>query len=170
MYVNICFQNFTDFYDWASCVGGWQTLPSGKMICYVGQSLLLPDRTNYCSYLGGYLLELQTLEDYQAFVYYMWKLMAYSGKGNLTQIATGGATSPGNILQWQDSKELVDYSQYGMIRPAGKTTQALQQGQILFLRPVNYSTSFTPYFSLLAQLSSDNVSEFVCMKPGKKKS
>jgi len=159
-------------YGWANCIGGWHTLPSGNIICYVGQALPLQNRTDFCNLLGGYVLELQTMEDYQALVYYMWKLISNFGKSNSTLVAVGAATESlqndtGNTLLWQYSRNIVDYSLYGIIRPIQNGTQNFQQDQILYLQPVNYENNFNPNFKLLGLLSNDSFSEFICMKPGK---
>jgi len=153
-------------------LGGWHTLPSGNVVCYVMQALPSQDRKSFCNLLGGYLLELETAEDYSALVYYVWKLITYFGKSNLTSIATGAITEPllnnsGLVLLWRESKGLVDYSVQGMIRPAGSVTPTLQSGQTLFLKPFNYASNstFSPNFTLQGILSNGS-SEFICMKPG----
>jgi hypothetical protein len=136
------------------------------------QALPSQDRKSFCNLLGGYLLELETAEDYSALVYYIWKLITYFGKSNSTSIATGAGTEPllnnsGHNLLWRESKGLVDYSLQGMIRPAGSVTPTLQSGQTLFLKPFNYASNstFSPNFTLQGILSNGS-SEFVCMKSG----
>ena len=110
------------------------------------------------------------MEDYNALVYYVWKLMMYYGKSNSTVIATGAqslSNDTGYVLQWAKSKELVDYSKYGMIRPAGNSTPTTQlPGQILFLQPVNFNKNYNPTFTLNGLLASDTSAEFICMKQG----
>jgi hypothetical protein len=137
------------------------------------QALPSQDRKSFCKLLGGYLLELETAEDYSALVYYIWKLITHFGKSNSTSIATGAGTEPllnnsGHVLLWRESKGLVDYSVQGMIRPAGSVTPTLQSGQTLFLKPFNYASNstFSPNFTLQGILSNGS-SEFICLKPGK---
>jgi len=160
----------TDIYSWANCTGGWHTLPSGNIICYVMKALPSQNRTQFCNYLGGSLLELQTMEDYSALLYYFWKLITYQGKSNLTLTGTGAATvqinNTVNILLWQDSIKLVDFSPSGMIKPIGNATPSLLPNQFLFLQPINYTSSFSPNFTLRGFISNDVSSEFICMKPG----
>jgi hypothetical protein len=136
------------------------------------QALPPQNQRSFCNLLGGYLLEIETAEDYSALVYYIWKLITYFGKSNLTSIATGAGTEPlldnaGHVLLWRESKRLVDYSLQGMIKPAGSVTPTPQSGQTLFLKPFNYASnaSFSPNFTLQGILSTGS-SEFVCMKPG----
>ncbi len=114
------------------------------------------------------------MEDYSALVYYMWKLIFYHGKSNLTSTAIGAVTQQllntnETVLIWQDARELVDYSVYGMIRPASNVTvmPKLQMGQILYLKPINYTATFNPMFTLQGLLANDTNAEFICMKPGK---
>jgi hypothetical protein len=167
-------QTFNDLYSWANCTGGWHGLPSGIIICYVAQALSSENRYQFCSYLGGNVLEVETNEDYTALVYYMWKLITYFGKSNLTLTATGTVTQQildGNetVLMWKDSRKLVDFSPYGMIRPSSKikAMPTLQLGQILYLKPVDYKSTFSPNFTLEGLLANDSSSEFICMKPGR---
>ena len=145
-------------------------MPSGNVICYVMQLLPAQKRAEFCNYLGGHLLELQTMEDYNAFVYYLWKLITFNGRSNSTIMATGAATglinNSATILLWQDSKELVDFSLYGMIRPTGSVIPTLLPGQFMFLKPFSYTNSFRPNFTLHGVLSNDANAEFICMKPG----
>lgn len=171
LYLFTLFQSFNNLYAWANCKGGWYTLPSGMVICYIEQSLPLQNRTDLCDYLGGYILELHTMEDYLSLVFYIWKLIANYAKNIPTLIAMGAATesltnNTENLLLWQSSKKLVDYSQHGIIRPLWNQSTAVQQDQILFLLPLNYSNTFSPSFTLLGMLTNDTASEFICMKPG----
>jgi hypothetical protein len=167
-------QTFNNLHSWANCTGGWYSLPSGIIICYVAQALPSQNRSQFCNYLGGKVLEINTMEDYSALVYYMWKLIFYHGKSNLTSTAIGAVTQQllntnETVLIWQDARELVDYSVYGMIRPASNVTvmPKLQMGQILYLKPINYTATFNPMFTLQGLLANDTNAEFICMKPGK---
>jgi hypothetical protein len=156
-------QTFNDLYGWANCTGGWNTLPSGSIVCYVGTALLLQNRTSYCRDLGGYVLEILTQEDYNSLVYYIWKLIMYQKKSNSSYIATGAqlfSNDTGDMLIWTKSKEIVDNS---IMRPTGNSTAS---GQILYLQPINYSSSFNPNFTLKGIIANDMKSEFICIKPG----
>ena len=164
-------QTFNDLLGWANCTGGWQTLPSGNIVCYVGQALTYQNRSDYCKNLGGYILEIHTREDSSALAYYIWKLIMYYGKSNSTLIATGAQSVSNNggndsVLLWTNSREYVDYSQHGTIQSTGNFTPSPQPGQILFLQSLGFTSNFTPNFALKGLLNSDAKTEFICMKPG----
>ena len=137
-------------------------MPSGNAICYVKQALSLQNRTNFCKKLGGYALELQPIEDYPALVKFIWSKIT----NTTSSIAIGAAiealpNNAGNVLLWQYSKQLVDYSQLGIVENGTE-----QQGQTLFLLPLNYAKVYASNFTLLGLLANDSASEFICMKSG----
>jgi hypothetical protein len=151
-----------------NCTGGWFTLPSGTMICYVKTLLSDLYRNSYCQYLGGTLLEIYTQEDFTMLVHIVKRLIDSNLKSNTTVFAVGGQAVLNNnstVLLWKNGRNLVDYSKYGMIKPYPVAIMSVLPSYILFLRPLYYNISGFS-FNLFGYPSTDVSAEFICMKPG----
>ena len=138
------------------------------MICYVTGLLTAQNRSDYCKYLGGTLLEIYSQEDFTMLVQIIKRLIATNKILKWAWFAVGAeVVLDGNssVLVWKNSRSLVDYSKYGMIKPAGLSAQVVRPNLLLFLQPKNYSASGFS-FKLLAYLNPDIASQFICMKPG----
>jgi hypothetical protein len=162
------FQAFYDLNNWVNCTGGWFTLPSGNMICYVKSLLPYLNRTNYCDYMGGTLLEIYTQEDFTMLMHIVKRLIDSGLRSNTTIFAVGGQAAIDNnstVLVWKNSRTLVDYSNYGMIKPYLVQPQSVLSSHILFLKPMYYNISGFS-FNLYGYPRTDYTAEFICMKPG----
>jgi hypothetical protein len=151
-----------------NCTGGWFTLPSGNMICYITTLLPASNRSDYCQNLGGSLLEIYTREDFTMLVHIVKRLIAANQTTKTALIALGAdvlVDGNSSILIWKGSRTLVDYSRYGIIRPFKGNLQVARPTDVLYLKSDNYNvTGFS--FGIYGYLQSDTSSTFLCMKAG----
>ena len=136
-------------------------------MCYVSELQLAANRSDYCQRLDGGLLEVHTQEDFTMLVHIIKRLITSKKISNTTIIAVGAEVvmdDNSSVLVWKGSRSLVDYSRYGMVKPASASVQIA--GDVLFLKPMNYNlTGFS--FDLNGFLQADVAAAFVCMKAGK---
>ena len=127
------------------CLGGWFRLPSGKVICHISTTKYHSDRKETCSNLGGYLIELHTRDDFNAYQEWMYNLRYYHSKSS-GWVATGGEvftdamTNQSSKLQWGHSRMPVDTSNGGLFKPPSNeyTWNAISADNYLFLELKNY--------------------------------
>lgn len=158
---------------WLNCMDGeWYPLPSGKMICHVGDFKLKAAAKTACEEAGGYLAELQSRDDMQTLNYVMW-----SGRKAATKSSNRfrvGAVAENMQWRWEESGDMVDIGPGRIIKPQDEDDDlSAYDGQHLYLKLVGFNSAVSylnglPYFDLYLDIGADAEEEFLCMKDGKR--
>ena len=150
--------------------GEWYPLPSGKMICHVGDFKLKAAAQTACQEAGGYLAEFQSRDDMQTLNYVMW-----SGRKASTKSASKfrvGAVAENMQWRWEQSGDMVDIGPGRIIKPQDEDEDlSAYDGQHLYLKLVGFNSAVSylnglPYFDLYLDIGADAEEEFICMKDG----
>lgn len=165
---------FEDKNGWLVCKNGWKVLPSGKSICYVESSKDLSARREQCEKAGAYLMELQTRDDYQAFLYFMFEI-AKTATSSFALGAKAKQVGAETIWVWENSGDKVDVCAEGcFIKTSSDEVDVdAKSGNSLYMDIVNAPSSTTiylqslPYFDLHVRSASEtDATYYICMKDG----
>ena len=160
-----------DHDSWMSCMDGeWFPLPSGKMVCHMGDFSKHEVARNVCRNAGGYLAELTNRDDMQTLNYIMWSGRKASVK-SANRFRIGAVASSGQ-WRWEETGETVDMGPGRILKHSDDTADlTAYDNTFAYLKLVGFSSSYSylnslPYFDLYLEVGADTEDEFLCMKDG----